>query len=96
LIISLPQLSLEIDSGPEPVNLLSLLGRHRVPLARSCGGDGVCGTCRLRIEGKDLPAISGAETKLAKRQGANEGERFACLVEVPASSKTWALRCDYW
>ena len=94
--IVLPQLGLELESGETPANLLSFLSRHGVPVARSCGGDGVCGTCRLRVEGDDQPVASAGEIRLRKKQGARAGERFACLVDLPVSSKTWVLRCDYW
>jgi ferredoxin len=92
----MPQLKKEILNCAAGANLLALLGQHRIPIARSCGGDGVCGTCRVRLEGDDIPPPTKAELILIKKQQLDSGERVACLLIIPKSSKTWVLRSDYW
>jgi ferredoxin len=96
--IELPQLGLVIDDAPAGANLLALLASHKVPLARSCGGDGVCGTCRVQIEGDDVPARSSHEARLHKKQSrvASDDDRYACTIQIPATSKKWVLRTRYW
>ena len=96
--IESPQLSKSIE-GEAGANLLAKLVEERVPVAHSCAGEGVCGQCWIQIDGNDLAPESDREKKLRKKQGrAAEPKncRFACLLKIPDSSKTWVLRTDYW
>lgn len=103
MIVELPQLgrTLVAEAGD---NLLTLLQRERVPIAHSCAGEGVCGTCVLRLEGDGTGSPGAHEKRLierqippARRSAAGPGElRMACLVTVPATSNKWTLRTDYW
>jgi len=91
---------IELDAHKIPddvgANLLTILVSHGVPIAQSCGGDGVCGTCAIQITGEDVPTESALEKKVKRMQKVSEHERMSCLIKVPRSSKTWVLRCNYW
>ncbi len=50
-------------------------------LTLDCGGHGVCGSCRVRIEG-ELTPLDDAEQRLKASGQLNEGERLACRVQV--------------
>jgi uncharacterized 2Fe-2S/4Fe-4S cluster protein (DUF4445 family) len=39
-----------------PVNLLTLLRQHGIPLAAACGGTGKCGKCRVVLDGQSVLA----------------------------------------
>jgi ferredoxin len=96
--IEIPQLNKSFESSGD-VNLLAKLVSEQIPIAHSCAGDGVCGTCSINIEGAELPEESEREKRLRKKQRREHEPkncRFACLLKVPHSSKTWVLRTDYW
>lgn len=94
--ILIPQLRLTIEAGPE-ANLLNLLVKAKVPLAHSCAGDGVCGTCYLYIEGEQIPLATAAEIKVLKRTALKDPRaRIACLVKTPKVPINWVLSTDYW
>lgn len=96
--IEIPQLKKSFEAAAG-VNLLAKLVSEQVPIAHSCAGDGVCGTCSIQIEGPGLPSESDRELRLRKKQlKGHEPKncRFACLLKIPDSSKTWVLSSDYW
>lgn len=90
--IALPQLQRVIEAEVGD-NLLTLLRRASVPVAHSCAGEGICGTCRVRIEGVKISSPSNAEQQLSKRHRCPSGTRFACLVTVESDCK---VTTDYW
>lgn len=68
----------EIEEG---ANLLDAAQRAGVDLVASCGGIGICGTCRVRvIQGKVTPLTLTEEEALDAEQRA-AGMRLACQVE---------------
>jgi ferredoxin, 2Fe-2S len=100
--IEIPQLKMliELDEAERIAsqndNLLTILVSHGVPIAQSCGGDGVCGTCSIEIVGEGIPEESAYEKKLKRLQKVPPQQRISCLIKVPKSSKTWVLHCNYW
>ncbi len=88
----------KVVDWPEDANLLTVLVSHGAPVARSCGGEGICGTCRVQLCGPELPEPSPEEQRVAGRVGVELGrERVSCLLSGPKSaSKTWELSCSYW
>lgn len=94
--IEIPKLTIVIENAREGDNLLALLALKGVPIARSCGGDGVCASCAVWISGDDVPEVSSAEKRLLSRQHKNPQMRIACLVKLPSTSKTWVIDADYW
>jgi 2Fe-2S ferredoxin len=66
-----------------------------MPIASSCGGEGVCLACRIRVvEGSEnLSELAPRELEVMKRGVLENGERLACLAYVygPVSITT-----TYW
>jgi ferredoxin len=60
--------------------------RARVPIASSCGGEGVCGACRVRVVqgGENLSPAGDRERAVLDAQTPLGGpdERLACLAAV--------------
>ena len=66
---------------PPVTNLLEAAQRAGVDLVASCGGIGICGTCRVRIaQGKVTPVTLTEEEYVAKADLA-AGYRLACQAE---------------
>ncbi|MCM2281032.1 MAG: (2Fe-2S)-binding protein [Bdellovibrionaceae bacterium] len=55
-----------------------------LPVASSCGGDGVCAKCRVRVlEGMEhLSSETELERDLRDRHDYDENERVSCQVSV--------------
>ncbi len=106
MMIRLPQLNLEFEFTDQDrgANLLAFLSRKKIPIPRSCGGDGVCATCRVHLSGDAVPIISNEEKKLKNLHKIQDDPqtpiRIACLVSLPNdskdSSKMWEIRCRTW
>jgi len=69
---------------PEGANLMRSLQEAGVPVASSCGGDGVCVKCRLVIESgmKNLTEESDLERFLRDRHDLSSRGRVSCQVRV--------------
>ena len=87
----------EVEAG---TNLLEAAQRAGIDLVASCGGIGICGTCRVRIaQGEVTPVTLTEEEALDVDQRA-AGFRLACQAEplsdvrldIPAESLTAAQR----
>lgn len=79
---------------------LDALRREGVLLCADCGGRGVCGKCRIKVNGSGCPALTDAERQILSDREIASGVRLACClnvneiagaeegieVEVPASS----------
>ncbi len=55
-----------------------------LPVASSCDGDGVCGKCRLQVEGAEAStnAPSALEVELAKKYSLKPNQRISCQTLV--------------
>jgi ferredoxin len=56
--------------------------RARLPLARSCRGEAVCGDCKVRILDGIVTPPGRAEAALAAEKPLKLGERYACQARV--------------
>ena len=76
-----PRPDLEVPLG---ANLMQALLADGLPVASSCGGDGVCGKCRLEIvEGRErLSPETDLEIFLRERHSIPKGSRVSCQIEV--------------
>lgn len=64
----------QVDSG---TNLLKFLRKNSIDVNASCGGNGSCGKCKVKVEG--LPEIkSEKEKKLLGAKSIEKGFRLAC------------------
>jgi 2Fe-2S ferredoxin len=69
---------MEIDTSK---SLMQNLMDHGIPVASSCGGDGICGKCRMRVVTPgELPPASELERKTLEKNGAEPGERLSCQL----------------
>jgi 2Fe-2S ferredoxin len=94
--IEIPKLGRVIENVPANANLLTVLSMVGVPIARSCAGDGVCGTCAISLTGEGIPPMSSFEKKLLMKQNKDSRLRIACLIKIPELSKTWVVDATYW
>ena len=92
--ISIPQLKKEIIV-PQGSFLMKALLAENIPVASSCGGDGVCGKCRLEISrGSENLSPATAEEEFLKQKLKIDGKlRISCLTQVQGDIE---VRTGYW
>lgn len=99
MIASMPRIRLlpadvavEVPAG---TTLLDAVVAAGLPIARSCGADGICGKCALRIvEGADgLGPEAADETRIKARNRVEPELRLACRVRVQGDVTVTA---SYW
>ncbi len=64
-----------------------------LPIASSCGADGVCGRCGLRLVTGSLPTPSKREQRVHKANRLDEQLRLSCMIKVNADI---VVTADYW
>ena len=76
-------------------SLLEAARRAGLPMARGCGGDGLCGRCGLRVlEGADTLSPERADEVAARRRSrAPEGLRLACQARA---ARAVTVTAAYW
>ncbi len=84
--------SLEVSQGAP---LMQALLDHGLPVASSCGGDGVCAKCRIEvIEGqKNLSPEGTKEAILREKHIFTKNERVSCQVTINGDIK---INTSYW
>lgn len=60
--------------------LLEILLAEKIFVDNPCNGKGVCGKCRVKILGGNIPAACETERKLLKSEELEAGIRLSCLV----------------
>ena len=65
----------------------------QLPVGSSCGADGTCGKCGLRLLNGSLPAPTPREVKVSADNRTEPGLRLSCMVEVQSDVEVTA---DYW
>ena len=71
-------------------NLYQELKQNEIPIASSCGGEGVCKKCIVFLnETEGLPPL----TELEIRAKLNQGERLACQLHLNCSL---TISTTYW
>jgi len=68
----------------EGVTIIAAANRADVPIGQSCGGDGICGWCRVKVlHGmENLSAPTSLERQLMTACAFAPDERAACLAKV--------------
>lgn len=66
---------------PKGTNLLKFLSDKNYELNTYCGGKGLCGKCKIKINSNSIP-LNPEEKKLLSDQEINEGIRLACLTKI--------------
>lgn len=87
-----PQKKITVDV---PANLMKALLDAQVPVASSCGGDGVCGKCKIEIiSGVDhLSSPNETEIFLREKNNLPSGVRISCQTWVEGDVEVDA---GYW
>ena len=76
-------------------SIFTALRRHGVPIASSCGGDGVCAKCVVKITkgASNLTSLTAKEVELVKKHSLGNNERLACRAEALGDVE---LSTSYW
>ena len=80
---------------PSGTTLLEAVRRAGLPIARACGGGGLCGRCGVEVlaGAEGLPAPSAAETGAKQRNRVAAELRLACQLELSGPLEVTA---SYW
>ncbi len=89
--ISLPQKNITLEVALH-VNLMEVLRKNNIPVASSCLGEGICGKCRMIIQGA-LALPLELEMQTLNRNKISMDERLACQITVTSNL---ALSTTYW
>ena len=79
-----------IETG---TTLLDAALTANLPVGNSCGADGTCGRCGLRLVTGSLPTPSPRELRVAEANRLEAGLRLSCMVEPNSDIEVTA---DYW
>jgi ferredoxin len=82
--------TVNIEAG---TTLLDAALAVNLPVGNSCGADGTCGRCGLRLVAGTLPPPSPREIRVAKANRLESGLRLSCMVEPDSDIEVTA---DYW
>ncbi len=87
-----PRAEIEVAVG---ANLMEALLKGNVPVASSCGGEGVCTKCLIKIiDGKDnLSSPNETEKDLREIHDIARNERVSCQTQVLGDIK---VDTTYW
>jgi len=73
--------------------LLDAALEANLPVGNSCGADGTCGRCGLRLLSGTLPPPSSREIEVSRANRLESGLRLSCMVEPDSDVQVTA---DYW
>ena len=91
--LNCPQLQKVIHLDPKKTIMQNLLD-HGIPVASSCGGDGICGKCRMVVYSTGpIEPCSDLEKKTLSRNHAAAGERLSCQLYLEENSM---VETTYW
>jgi len=82
--------TVEVEPG---TTLFEAAQRADVPVGSSCGADGTCGKCGLRVVSGSLPEATARERRVASDNRCDSGLRLSCMVVINADVTVTA---DYW
>jgi 2Fe-2S ferredoxin len=87
--------SQKVVEVPMGANLFHTLNDMGIPVASSCGGEGVCVKCMVRvIEGKENLSPEGdLETDMKEIHDVPAGHRMSCQTQVLGDI---TIDTDYW
>ena len=67
---------------PQGTNLMELLQENKIYLEAPCGGKGLCGKCKIRVESGNLSELTSDEDRLLSNKEKAEGYRLACSTWI--------------
>jgi ferredoxin len=80
----------EVEAG---TTLFEASQMAQLPVGSSCGADGTCGKCGLRLLSGTLPEPTDRERKVAMDNRSSDGLRLSCMVTVESDV---VVTADYW
>jgi ferredoxin len=83
-------IAVEVEDG---TTLFEAAQLAELPVGSSCGADGTCGKCGLRLVSGTLPSATPRERKVAADNRTAHGLRLSCMVEVQSDV---VVTADYW
>ncbi len=91
--LNCPQLQRVIEIDPAKSLMQNLIDQG-IQVASSCGGDGICGKCKMRIfTPGELPLPSELEKKTLHNNGGEAGERLSCQIHLVENAMA---ETSYW
>lgn len=92
--IDLPQLQRSLEVQPNKTVMQHLL-EAKIPVASSCGGEGVCGKCKVIVLSSDSTLTAPTETEklTSRRLKIQKGERLSCQC---SPLKDLQIKTTYW
>lgn len=90
--LNCPQLNKTIKVDPNKSIMNTLLSQG-IQVASSCGGDGICGKCKMKIKSQSLPALSNLEERTLAKNDASPDERLSCQLQI---QKDATVETTYW
>lgn len=80
---------------PRKSNLLRILQEAQIPVGSSCGGKGICASCKIIIlNGADnLSTPNDIELDLKERNGLSEHDRISCQSQIYGDI---TITTNYW
>ncbi len=91
--VNCPQLNRVIDADPDKTLMKNLL-QNNIPVASSCGGDGICGKCKMMvITTTGLEPPDELEKKTLAKNNAETGERLSCQIKLTENA---LVETTYW
>jgi len=73
------------------VSLMEGLRKAKIPVPFSCGGEGICTTCRVIVKAGAVTKANELESSRAQERGYSDNERLSCQCFVLSSSITVEL-----
>jgi len=91
--IHCPQLKKAFSLNPS-LSLMDNLLEHKIPVASSCKGDGICGKCHMTVlsTGKIPPPLE-IEKNTIERNQIPGGQRLSCQLYL---SQDVSVQTTYW
>ena len=83
--------------APPQANLMQTLLKAELPVASSCGGEGICGKCIIRIVGDDsaLSPMNDQDLNLMEKIDIPADCRVSCQTQVNSEGVV-TVDTDYW
>lgn len=88
LLVLLDNEEIEIDTRHKG-SLLEYFNKHKIVINQSCGGNGTCGTCQIKIlQGQSLlNERNETENEMFSDRGFDASQRLACQTHLNSSEE---------
>ncbi|MCJ8276970.1 MAG: 2Fe-2S iron-sulfur cluster binding domain-containing protein [Bdellovibrionales bacterium] len=91
--LNIPQLNRVISVDPKKT-LMDNIIENNIPVASSCGGDGICGKCKMKIMAtSELQPLSELERRTLEKNQGEPNERLSCQIHLKQNAMA---ETNYW